>query len=47
MNLDYTKLLNRKPIFTDTETIKDFVNGKRIMVTGGAGSIGSEIVRQL
>ena len=47
MNLDYTKLLNRKPIFTDTETIKDFVNGKRIMVTGGAGSIGSEIGRQL
>jgi len=47
MNLDYTKLLNRKPIFTDTQTIKDFIKGKRILVTGGAGSIGSEIVRQL
>ena len=47
MKLDYTTLLNRKPIFTDTESIRGFVKGKRILVTGGAGSIGSEIVRQL
>ena len=47
MKLDYTTLLNRKPIFTDTESIKSFIKGKRILVTGGAGSIGSEIVRQL
>jgi len=47
MKLDYTTLLNREPISTDVETIKAFVEGKRILVTGGAGSIGSEIVRQL
>ena len=47
MNLDYNKLLNRSPISTDLNLIKDFVKGKRILVTGGAGSIGSEIVRQL
>ena len=47
MNLDYSKLLNRKPIITDLSLIKDFIKGKRIIVTGGAGSIGSEIVRQL
>ena len=47
MNLDYSKLLNRKPIITDLKLIKDFIKGKRILVTGGAGSIGSEIVRQL
>jgi FlaA1/EpsC-like NDP-sugar epimerase len=45
--LDYNKLLNRKPIITDLKLIKDFIKGKRILVTGGAGSIGSEIVRQL
>jgi len=47
MNLNYSKLLNRKPIITDLKLIKDFIKGKRILVTGGAGSIGSEIVRQL
>ena len=47
MKLNYSKLLNRKPIITDLKLIKDFIKGKRILVTGGAGSIGSEIVRQL
>ena len=47
MNLDYSKLLNRKPIVTDLGLIEGFIKGKRILVTGGAGSIGSEIVRQL
>ena len=47
MKLNYSKLLNRKPIVTDLKLIKDFIKGKRILVTGGAGSIGSEIVRQL
>jgi len=47
MNLDYNKLLNRNPISTDLNSIKEYIKGKRILVTGGAGSIGSEIVRQL
>ena len=47
MNLDYNKLLNRNSISTDLNPIKEFIKGKRILVTGGAGSIGSEIVHQL
>jgi len=45
--LDYNKLLGRDPISTDLNTIQDYIKGKRVLVTGGAGSIGSEIVRQL
>jgi len=45
--LDYNKLLGRDPISTDLNSIKDYIKGKRVLVTGGAGSIGSEIVRQL
>ena len=40
-------LLEREPIVIDDETIRKDLNGKTILVTGGAGSIGSEIVRQL
>lgn len=47
MEINYNKLLNREPIQTDLEKIGSFVKGKRVLVTGGCGSIGSEIVRQL
>ncbi len=40
-------LLEREPIHIDNELIKQDLSGKTILVTGGAGSIGSEIVRQL
>jgi FlaA1/EpsC-like NDP-sugar epimerase len=40
-------LLGRQPIKLDLTTIRDGLNNKIIMVTGAAGSIGSEIVRQL
>jgi FlaA1/EpsC-like NDP-sugar epimerase len=40
-------LLERDPIVLDNEQIRKQVRGKRILVTGAAGSIGSEIVRQL
>ena len=45
--MDYNKLLGRDPITTDLNSIQDYIKGKRVLVTGGAGSIGSEIVRQL
>jgi len=40
-------LLERDPIILDNDQIRKQVRGKRILVTGAAGSIGSEIVRQL
>lgn len=40
-------LLERSPININDEVIRNDVEGKTILVTGGAGSIGSEIVRQL
>ena len=40
-------LLGRKPIEFDKKEIKELVTGKICMVTGGGGSIGSELVRQI
>ncbi|MCI8375907.1 MAG: polysaccharide biosynthesis protein [Lachnospiraceae bacterium] len=40
-------LLGREPIKLQVESVMDYVAGKRILVTGGGGSIGSELCRQL
>ena len=40
-------LLERDPININNNQIRTQIKGKRILVTGAAGSIGSEIVRQL
>ena len=40
-------LLPRNPIQVDLDAILGYVKGKTILVTGGGGSIGSEICRQL
>lgn len=40
-------LLGRKPIEFNKEEIRLFITGKICMVTGGGGSIGSELVRQI
>ena len=39
-------LLHRPQVYLDTQALKAFYAGKRIMVTGAGGSIGSEIVKQ-
>jgi FlaA1/EpsC-like NDP-sugar epimerase len=43
----FEDLLGRDPISLDLEKIQNGLIGKTILVTGGAGSIGSEIARQL
>ena len=40
-------LLGREPIKADMTEVFNFVNGKTILVTGGGGSIGSELCRQI
>ncbi len=40
-------LLARDEIQVDMDALKELLSGKRIMITGSAGSIGSEMVRQI
>ncbi len=46
-NLQIEDLLNRKPIHIENEEVKRRHHDKSVLITGGAGSIGSEIVRQV
>lgn len=45
--VDILDLLQRKEIILDDEEIRNSIEGQSILVTGGAGSIGSELVRQI
>jgi len=46
-NVKIEDLLERDPIVINNNQIRTQIKGKRVLVTGAAGSIGSEIVRQL
>ncbi len=46
-NFQIEDLLNRKPIELDKDKISNQLKGKTILITGAAGSIGSEITRQV
>ena len=45
--IEISDLLGREEIGFDEELLKEFYKDKVVLVTGGAGSIGSEIVKQV
>jgi len=46
-DVEIEDLLGREPFSLDTKSIKNFIRDKVILITGAAGSIGSELCRQV
>jgi FlaA1/EpsC-like NDP-sugar epimerase len=46
-DIDMADLLGRRQVETDIDAIAHYIRGRRVLVTGAGGSIGSELCRQL
>ncbi len=46
-NVSIEDLLGREPIKVEMDEIFEYISGKKILITGGGGSIGSELARQI
>ncbi|MCB0046611.1 MAG: polysaccharide biosynthesis protein [Caldilineaceae bacterium] len=46
-NIELNDLLRRTPVQIDNASVKDLLRGRRVLVTGGGGSIGRELCRQI
>ncbi|KRF21285.1 capsule biosynthesis protein CapD [Nocardioides sp. Soil797] len=46
-DINLTDVLGRNQLDTDMDAIADYLKGKRVLVTGAGGSIGSELCRQI
>jgi FlaA1/EpsC-like NDP-sugar epimerase len=45
--LDVAELLGRQQVHTCADTVGEYLAGKRVLVTGAGGSVGSELCRQI
>ncbi|SHI53610.1 polysaccharide biosynthesis protein [Lutispora thermophila] len=46
-NIDVNDLLGRDKVKLDQNIVSKYLNGKRVLITGGGGSIGSELARHI